>query len=82
MIDVMHYHVDDMLINVSPASYLVIVQRTEGPSYLNQVRDLPDWVFTSKHVIWLTDEKLTVGERARNGEVVKRSLMNRRKQAS
>ncbi len=80
MMETIHFFVDDLLINVSPASFLVIVQKTGRPSYLNQVQDLPDWVFNSKHVIWLTDEELTVGERARNGETVKRSLLSRRRQ--
>jgi hypothetical protein len=82
MSDDLQYRVDDLLISVRSSSLLVIVRRTGRPSGIDQFWELPEWVFTSRHVIWLSDEDLNVNIRARQGEQIKEWLMARWRQAS
>jgi hypothetical protein len=40
--------------------------------------ELPEWIFRSRHAIWLTVENGSIHERAKRGEQIRQKLMKAR----
>ena len=61
-------------LRINSACYLVTVSNTSQKEDSHRVQDLPDWVFTSKHAVWLTEEEEPIADRARNGDEIRKQL--------
>jgi hypothetical protein len=76
MAEIQRFYLDRFVLTVNKACYLVEVETSfDRERRVNQLKDLPSWVFESKHVIWLKDEKANIAERAREGERIRHELM-------
>jgi hypothetical protein len=76
MAEIQRFYLDQFVLTVNKACYLVEVETsTERKPVRNQLKDLPSWVFESKHAIWLKIKKANIAERAREGERIRHELM-------
>lgn len=70
--------VDGFLLKINRAGYLVEVHEAAiGCDCQGELGKLPDWVFHSKHAIWLSEEGASVLIRAVRGEEIKKRLLTR-----
>lgn len=70
------FYLNGFLLKVNNGSHLVEIKPSEKHSiHRMDSTDLPDWIFYSRHAIWLTEEDLPIKERADHGERVKRKLL-------
>ncbi|MCI0412288.1 hypothetical protein L0222_05730 [bacterium] len=61
-----------------PGSYIVeVMPENELVSFVNQTKELPDWIFYSKHAIWLSRENTSIFQRAERGDQFKRIILSR-----
>ena len=68
------YCLDGYLLNVNDLAYLVEIEMIHD----TEVRDpevLPDWIFDSRHAIWLTVEDLPIKDRATHGDQIRKKLI-------
>ena len=69
---------DRFSLTLNKECYLVEVQEDPEISGSADISVLPDWIFESKHAIWLMEENKPIGDRARDGERVRWSLIRSR----
>jgi hypothetical protein len=75
MADLLHFYLEPFVLTVNPACYLVeVAKRNREETRNSRLSELPEWVFQSKHAIWLTDENATIATRAKNGEQIRQKL--------
>ena len=75
MNQVLRFHVDSFELTVDTDSYIVAVREDPNPGGAqNACSDLPNWVFQSKHAIWLAEDNVSLYERATRGEKIKERL--------
>jgi hypothetical protein len=68
------YVIDGFQLEINPAAYLVEVSTAKNAVNEQNVTELPDWVFQSKHAIWLTSGSAKMIDRALEGERVQKKL--------
>ena len=70
------YYLDGFRLKVNDFAYLVEVEINFGTNDSKvQLKDLPDWVFDSRHAIWLTVDDLPIEERATRGDQIRKKLI-------
>lgn len=75
MIDALEIWLAGYCLEIYNASYLVQVTTERHKRSANtELRNVPDWVFHSKHAIWLTDEDASMLDRANHGDGIKKQL--------
>ena len=63
------------LLKVNPFAYLVEVDINPGTRSGNiRSEHAPDWIFDSRHAIWLTVEELPIKDRALHGDQIREQL--------
>jgi hypothetical protein len=67
---------DGFLLHVDNFAYLVEIHASKKVSPDTAPEELPDWLFQSRHAIWLTDENLPIQDRAAHGESIRQKLKN------
>lgn len=72
------YFVDRFLLTLNRDCYLVEVEETSEVAGSTDVSVLPDWIFNSRHVIWLMADDKSLADRARDGERVRQQLIQER----
>jgi hypothetical protein len=71
------FYLDGFLLSVDNYAYLVEIKSSEKKVIQDSGADeLPDWMFDSRHAIWLTDENLPIRDRAAHGESIRQKLKN------
>ena len=68
-------YLDRYGITLNAACYLVTVSNANSARLNDAIEELPDWVFNSKHTIWLTDEEKPIAVRARHGDQIRKRLL-------
>ncbi len=58
-------------------AYLVEIEIAREKTKAGKIRleDLPDWIFDSRHAIWLTVEDLPIKDRATHGDRIREQLL-------
>jgi hypothetical protein len=74
-----NYCLQGLSLRVNDSAYLVeielnISKETKKMSEL----DLPEWIFRSRHAIWLTVENGSIHDRAKHGDQIRKKLMKAR----
>lgn len=73
---VQEYCLNRYVLKVNNFAYLVEIEtdreKTDGKIRL---ADLPDWIFDSRHAIWLTLEDLPIKDRAAHGDRIREELL-------
>jgi hypothetical protein len=67
--------VDGFSLTLNSECYLVEVQERPEIQGVTEASILPDWIFESKHAIWLMEENKPIADRARDGERVRQVLL-------
>ena len=68
------YVIEGFQLDINHAAYLVDVTPAKKGVKEQTVRDLPDWIFQSKHAIWLTSGSAQLIDRALEGDRIKKKL--------
>jgi hypothetical protein len=68
------FHYDRYGLMINPACYLVTVSQSAEAQTTEPLGNLPEWIFLSKHAIWLTEEEKPIAVRARHGDAIKKRL--------
>jgi hypothetical protein len=71
---VRRYCLDGYLLKVNDLAYLVEIEM-HHETKANDMEDLPDWIFDSRHAIWLTLENLPIKDRATHGDQIREKLI-------
>ncbi|HSE40076.1 MAG TPA: hypothetical protein VLH08_04860 [Acidobacteriota bacterium] len=69
--------IEGFQLDLNHAAYLVEVTPVKNRQNEQNVKELPDWVFHSKHAIWLTSGSAELVDRAMAGERIKQKLLQR-----
>lgn len=70
------YQVGGFELTVFDQAYLVEVKTApSNPAEPHLISGLPEWVFLSRHAIWLTDDEADLADRDRKGNQIKQSLI-------
>jgi hypothetical protein len=73
---VQEYCLNGYLLKVNDFAYLVeIATDSETTDGKIRLEDLPDWIFDSRHAIWLTVEDLPIKDRAAHGDRIREELL-------
>jgi hypothetical protein len=80
------YHLHGLFLTVNDSAYLVEIGIDKRKQQRNaakvRISDLPDWIFRSRHAIWLTVERLSIQDRAKHGDHIRKKLMQARQSGS
>jgi hypothetical protein len=68
------YCLEGYLLKVNDLAYLVEIEMNHEKKAGDQ-EDLPEWIFDSRHAIWLTVEDLPLKERATQGDRIRQKLI-------
>lgn len=73
---VQEYCLNRYVLKVNDFAYLVEIE-TDRETTDGKIRleDLPDWIFDSRHAIWLTVEDLPIKDRAAHGDQIREELL-------
>ena len=69
-----YFQLDRFSLMINPACYLVMVSRSGPLESATTDASFPEWIFDSRHAIWLTEEEKPIAERARRGDEIKKFL--------
>jgi hypothetical protein len=68
------YCLEGYLLKVNELAYLVEIEMNQDKKAGDQ-ENLPEWIFDSRHAIWLTVEDLPLKERATHGDRIREKLI-------
>ncbi len=78
MKDIIEYHIAGFQLTIYTRSYIVeATPENEASCGQNDDRELPHWVFHSRHAIWLSREFAPISLRAIQGERIRRNILRR-----
>jgi len=79
MSQIHEYCLDGFHLRVNDFAYLVEIEINPESKACNiQLKDLPDWIFDSRHAIWLTVDDLPIKDRATRGDRIRENLIESR----
>lgn len=76
MTNAVEYNLKGFNLTIYERAYLVEVRSiVQELTFTDSPTRLPEWVFQSRHTIWLSEHGSTLLERAEQGEAIKRQLL-------
>jgi hypothetical protein len=76
---IQNYYLQELSLRVNDSAYLVEIELNikKNGEKMSQ-SDLPEWIFRSRHAIWLTLENRSIYDRAKHGDQIREKLMKAR----
>jgi hypothetical protein len=79
MSQIQNYYLQGLSLRVNDSAYLVEIELniSKNAKKISE-SDLPEWIFRSRHAIWLTVESGSIHDRAKHGDQIREKLMKAR----